>query len=261
MNQDYPAKSRYQDTNAKNYQKKRINSFKWQNEQRIIGKIIKNVQKGSSILDVPIGTGRFFEYYVKGSHTVYGFDISQDMLSEALKHQNQLIERNYMVLMQGDVEYLPFCDDAVDYVVCTRLLNWMPLSVFTKAISELNRVARKRIIVEVRVHKPLGLLGIIRSFSLEIIQKPRKTIARIIRSLYIRVMSWFISDATGFSYRGYHPSENNVYGYILHNEQDVIKCFNKLELEIVDMIIVDQITICSPRESQPLLMYVLNVNK
>ncbi len=153
----YPAKTRYRGEVAENYLKRRAGGARWTHEQRVIERLIDSFPSGSSILDVPLGTGRFVDHYFRRGLTVYGLDISRDMLREVRTGRSGEALPEGMV--HADTECIPLRDNSVDYVVCARLLNWAPMSAFKVIISEFQRVARKGVLVEVRVARALGPFG------------------------------------------------------------------------------------------------------
>src|SRR5690606_23137039 len=93
--------------------------------------------KVESILDVPIGTGRFLEYY--GTSNVAGLDLSKAMLAEA-SSRAQALHLPDIDLREGNVTDLPFGDATFDLVVCWRLLHLLPPNMLNLALSEMTRV-------------------------------------------------------------------------------------------------------------------------
>ncbi len=70
--------------------------------------------------------------------------------------------------MRGEAEAVPLRDGAVDYAICTRLCSWLPPRVLEKAIAELKHVARRGVVVELRVTRRLGGRALLRSLAAEI---------------------------------------------------------------------------------------------
>ena len=117
---------------AVNYEARRINGDKWQREQTIIEDMIAGLD--GTVLDVPVGTGRFADAYCRRRLTVAGLDLSPDMLAQASG-------KGFDRLLQGNILALPFLDDAFDAAVCVRLLSWLSWEQALLAIHELGRVA------------------------------------------------------------------------------------------------------------------------
>jgi ubiquinone/menaquinone biosynthesis C-methylase UbiE len=94
---------------------------------------------GDKVLDIACGRGFLAKIlHEKKGLKVTGIDFN---LSEQLK-QNSMIK-----FQEGDIENIPFADNHFDTVVCAHTLEHVQN--FQKAVSELRRVARKRLIVVV----------------------------------------------------------------------------------------------------------------
>jgi hypothetical protein len=65
---------------AAGYDDKREPTDKWKVEQRIIEGMLAELPAKSSVLDCPVGTGRFLRCYVKNQLDFIGMDLSGDML-------------------------------------------------------------------------------------------------------------------------------------------------------------------------------------
>jgi ubiquinone/menaquinone biosynthesis C-methylase UbiE len=155
---------------AEGYDAKRESSPKWTCEQRLIEGMLSDLPAGSVVLDCPVGTGRFLTFYgEKGFHFV-GADISGDMLVQsALKvmpqHQvEQWVaasnQRNTILplrikdkgsLIIGDVRQSGLEDKSVDAAVACRISRWLSPADNQVMMRELQRVARRRIILTARV--------------------------------------------------------------------------------------------------------------
>lgn len=132
---------------ASTYEARRTGSRKWRREHDAVAEFLQRLPRGLSVLDVPVGTGRFFPLYVASEAKVVGVDISPDMLDEARSMAN---ETGLSVrLLGGSVLALPLVDNACDAVVCVRLLNWLTAKDVEIALAEISRVARKEIIISV----------------------------------------------------------------------------------------------------------------
>jgi len=121
---------------------------------------IKDVpDEAAVLLDVPVGTGRFFPFYKEYGFKPTGVDISDDMLSEAAGKAKDLgIE---VELLNGSIEQLNFDEDSFVTVVCIRILNWVDFHALCRIFSELSRVASDNIVVGIRVSEweRRGLIG------------------------------------------------------------------------------------------------------
>ena len=87
----------------------------------------------SKILDLGCGFGRFFPILSKISKDVHGFDISQDMLDDAVKNYK------YNSLTKGDSKNLKFSDNYFDFVFCVGLFDVIDQE---NTLKEINRVLK-----------------------------------------------------------------------------------------------------------------------
>lgn len=150
---DYPARGRYMGAVAREYVERRADSAKWRREQHVVEAMVAALPAPGLVLDVPFGTGRFAGAYARAGHRVLGLDISGDMLREAGAVTGSVAPAPSLV--QADAEALPLRDDAVDYLVCTRFLNWLPGPAVDRVVGEFCRVARRGVILHVRVARPV----------------------------------------------------------------------------------------------------------
>jgi ubiquinone/menaquinone biosynthesis C-methylase UbiE len=161
---------------ASGYDAKRDTSPKWTIEQAIIERMISELPEGSMVLDCPVGTGRFLNCYVANKLKFIGMDRSGDMLVQsALKllpedrvaawvqasnERNtvlpfRLADHGDSMLVIGDACKTGLKDKSVDCAVICRLTRWLieeqgPAGIVAM-LKEMQRVARQKIIVTVRV--------------------------------------------------------------------------------------------------------------
>jgi ubiquinone/menaquinone biosynthesis C-methylase UbiE len=145
-NAPYDGYYKYDRDVAQTYNQSRQNERHWVQEDRFVGMYIQS-RYVEDLLDLPVGTGRFFKYYA-GVRRVTGVDISEAMLTKA-KEQLALLPNNVSVcLQQNDVFALPFKDAAFDAVIVFRLFHLMPETSLDQAIKELCRVCRKDVVAQ-----------------------------------------------------------------------------------------------------------------
>jgi ubiquinone/menaquinone biosynthesis C-methylase UbiE len=157
-----PRRHYYKGNVAAQYDKERADEKKWQMELDIIRRIVTRIEPDASILDVPLGTGRFLAIYERrGVKHVVGIDISEDMLLQARQRQLEEPGRYPASMIVGDAENLPIKNQSVDYVVCIRFLNWLSGDHFNVVLAECQRVARRGLIIGVRVYSRLSLSNLI----------------------------------------------------------------------------------------------------
>lgn len=138
---------------AAGYDAKREQSPKWILEQRIIEDMLSDLPADTTVLDCPVGTGRFLPFYAERNFQVIGMDISMDMLKKALDKGGPTGLRGDLV--PGDIRATNLPDKAVDVAVACRVTRWLmgdhgPQGIID-ALRELQRVARQRIILTARV--------------------------------------------------------------------------------------------------------------
>ena len=137
---------KYHGAVASGYDAKREQSPKWTIEQKIIEGWIDELADGSWVLDIPCGTGRFFEAYERNNHCYHGVDKSTSMLEQAALKANDKAR-----LKAGDVRKVPLEDKSVDMPIMCRLTRWLSPEDCVKALKELQRVTRKKIVFTARV--------------------------------------------------------------------------------------------------------------
>lgn len=143
------AARKYRGEVASSYDAKRMDSPKWLAENRIVADMLKDIPRGSSVLDCPVGTGRFLSLYRERGLTVIAMDISPDMLAEARKKWDGRDDQ--IVFETGDIRQTGLLDKSVDVALAVRLFNWFEPIDVVHALRELQRIARVRIIFNVRV--------------------------------------------------------------------------------------------------------------
>lgn len=231
----YRARDGYRGDIAESYLRCRTGQRKWGIEQEVFAKLIEELPPASSILDVPVGTGRFLDDYRRGGHAAVGLDISPDMLSQIRRRSD-----DRLALVLGDAEHLPFGDASIDNVLSARFLNLVPPSVLHRAVAQMGRVARRRLLLEVRVaaDETLGrrLWGGLREF----LAHPISATARLSRTL---------RASTG----------DSASGYFIHAEREVRRAFAAAGLGIARVVYLAEGSAHTRRflRFTPLRVYVL----
>lgn len=118
--------------NAEQYEAKRADSNKWREENTGVEKMLPTGIK--TVLDVPVGTGRFYYLYNRRGIEATGIDSSLAMLKEAAK-------KGMTDLKQGDIRNLKFKDKVFNAAVCVRLFPWFEPKEVRHSLKELARVA------------------------------------------------------------------------------------------------------------------------
>lgn len=120
-------------------------------EQRLLMRAMAGVPKGARVLDLPVGTGRMARRLAAEGYRPLGGDVSAPMLRFAAGLAREASRRHDLV--RADAEALPLADDAVDVVVCFRLLSHPPREARQHILREMARVARGRVIAVYQPHK------------------------------------------------------------------------------------------------------------
>ena len=132
---------------AREYEARRFGSARargdaarfWRAIERALGGELAAVQ---SVLDTPGGTGRFAALAARGGRSFVLADLSAAMLAEA--------RATGVPRVQADALALPFADASFDLVLCMRFLFHVPAELQPKVLSELARVSRRFVAVDVR---------------------------------------------------------------------------------------------------------------
>lgn len=143
----------YVDKVAKNYDTERVGQGKWVQEQKAMDKLIAHIPEGSSLIDIPVGTGRFFPFYKERNLNVTGLDISKDMLSEAQQKAKKEKLENVDFKVENILD-ISLKDGAVTTCLCVRFLNWLKWPLVEQAFSEIHRVSSQYMIVGMRHNVP-----------------------------------------------------------------------------------------------------------
>ena len=91
--------------------------------------------KHGKVIDFGCGTGILFQICSKKYNSIIGIDLSYEMIANAARHYLQI--KGCVV---GDGCYLPFCDNAVELVVCRSALHHLPD--LNKTLLEIKRILK-----------------------------------------------------------------------------------------------------------------------
>ncbi len=143
---------RYTGATALHYDARRTGTLKWQTEQAIVERLLGTLPEGASVVDIPVGTGRFLPLYRKLGLAATGMDVSADMLARAREKGTGL------PLRLSDIRHIAASDGEYDCALCIRFLNWVDDDGLRAAVRELARVSRQHVIAGVRSYAPLSRL-------------------------------------------------------------------------------------------------------
>jgi ubiquinone/menaquinone biosynthesis C-methylase UbiE len=115
----------YKGDAANAYDKERSSRKKWIAEQSIVENLLVTLPRGSSVIDIPIGTGRFIDLYHRLQLAATGMDISPDMIAIAAGKAKKI---GLMIpLYTADIRKINAADGAFDTAVCICFLNWIDI--------------------------------------------------------------------------------------------------------------------------------------
>lgn len=142
--------AKYRGNIARTYDAQREGETKWKAEDAVIREWLAGYPADTGILDCPVGTGRFISLYEEKQFSVTGIDISPDMLSRA--HKKAQSDR--IALWEGSIFDIERSDKSVDVALSIRIMNLIDANDMKRALKELQRVARKAVIFNLRVWHP-----------------------------------------------------------------------------------------------------------
>lgn len=138
-------KNRYLGEGATAYNKQRQGNARWQKEHQITRKFLES-HKGKSVLDMPIGTGRFLPLYKEFGLSAIGMDRSVDMLTQS-QLEAESTGLDDLTLVLGDATNFNSEKLRSDIVVCTRFLNWLPSDLARKTFLNLAKACNQEMLI------------------------------------------------------------------------------------------------------------------
>lgn len=132
--------NRYYGQKAANYDQRRQQKAKWRGEDQRVREILADFPEGTKVLDIPCGTGRFFNYYMEMGFESLGIDISRDMLEQC----------SGIHVREGSIFNIEVDDQAFDIALSIRFMNLIEAKDMQIALNELQRVAA-RVLFTLRV--------------------------------------------------------------------------------------------------------------
>ncbi len=154
INLDFSDK--YQEQHSKKYFDKYEQKF-WRRlsnrrDQAIVRQALELAGNPESVLDVPCGTGRFWQALSEQpNRKIYACDNSQDMIDTGFKYRPDQITQRVQA-QQGSAFDLAYDDGFVDCVFCIRLIHHVgDEKDRLKLLSELRRVASSTVIISLWV--------------------------------------------------------------------------------------------------------------
>lgn len=121
-------------------------------DQQIARKALKIAGNPTSVLDVPCGTGRFWDVLTQNpKRHVYASDNSQKMIDIGLQYREKQLTKKIHTF-KASAFSLPLSDGYVDNIFCIRLLHHIGSSDDRlKLLKEFHRVSKSTVIVSLWV--------------------------------------------------------------------------------------------------------------
>jgi len=220
------AKDYYKGDVAREYDMRRKqNSAKWKKEIATVEKLIGLCKAGDTILDMPVGTGRFIELSCMQGLQVFAMDISDDMVREAQGKMNKGVKADYLL---GEAESIPACDSAFDHVLCVRFVNWLSSEKLSLVLREITRVARKSIFLSIRIEEQMTVSENIKYLVVSILSKVKRV------SHYIKNrIKTLINSETRVEVKT-SRNTNEERGYTIHKRSRLMDLLHECNLSIFD---------------------------
>ncbi len=155
---EYEFSEKYNETHAKKYFDKHESGGFWRSlsnfrEHQIVRKALKIAGDPKTLLDMPCGTGRFWDVLVEDpDRIIHVSDNSQDMINAGLKYRPEEIVKRIKSSFQGSAFDLPVEDNFVENVFCIRLIHHIgDHDDRLKLLTELQRVTSSTVIISLWV--------------------------------------------------------------------------------------------------------------
>lgn len=252
-------RTRYKGSIVSMYDEKRRKREKWKLEMEAIKMIADKLPSGSTIIDIPAGTGRFFPLLAGNSNTVYGMDISRDMLLSV----KEKYPGNPINMIHGDAVNIPLKDNSVDYVVCIRLLNWVMPGTMKTILNEFRRVTRKGIIVGFRTQKPMDFPDFIR-FGTQCLLPTSTRLKRWLKKIRFFTLkakgklTHEIRRITGKQEAQSVKDKRNFFMQTFYDREAMSRLFSEIGMEVTEEIYIDTLYSFSKWLSRPYSIYYLH---
>lgn len=148
-------KTRYTGARIKDYVSKREQTPQWIKETKIMADLLARFPS-KTVVDIPVGTGRFMQFYAKHKNKVIGLDVSPDMLEQARSEAERYKVKAPRIELADIFEVDPARYSA-DVAVSLRFLNHLERDWVGKAIKSLAALASDTVIASIRTVDPDSL--------------------------------------------------------------------------------------------------------
>ncbi|MBL1320453.1 MAG: class I SAM-dependent methyltransferase [Methylophaga sp.] len=149
---------KYDEAHAKTYFEKHEYGGVWRSlsnwrDHQVARKALKIAGNPNTILDMPCGTGRFWDLLIENpKREIHVSDNSQEMINAGLKYRKPEITSRITSSFQGSAFDLPVANNFVESVFCMRLFHHIGKHEDrTKILAELHRVSSSSVILSLWV--------------------------------------------------------------------------------------------------------------
>lgn len=142
----------YDSNVALTYNSDRKHEDHWLKENEFIANYFSD-KDTHTLLDIPVGTGRFFQYYPSQAK-IHGVDISEHMLIEAQKEKDRLHRENILLELGDAANLNSIPENSIDTIVCCRLLHLVSTNERIKFLREFSRILKGELILQLYIDKP-----------------------------------------------------------------------------------------------------------
>lgn len=111
----------------------------------VLKRAFRDVPPGSTILDIPCGTGRYTGFLLSRGYRVLGADIAAEMIKVAQAKANGV--PGTLGWLAADATRVPLRDKSIDATFTIRLFHLIPKDVRPRIYRELARVCRGQLVL------------------------------------------------------------------------------------------------------------------
>ncbi|TGL59769.1 class I SAM-dependent methyltransferase [Leptospira ognonensis] len=229
----------YVDDVAKSYESNRVNDRFWKWEHETLSKILQDGKKINTIVDCPVGTGRFFSIYKTLNAKITGVDISPDMLKESKNKMELLGISDQVKLLSSDLlDYKKEEYGEADLFISFRLFHLITPTKIEAMVNKIASVSKDFVILQIFNAKDFSIPNFVDKLKsglnkddLDFLLK-LKYVYRSIRTIFS-----FLLKRTGISISKGTPKNSSNYFFDItfsHNLTEIKKFFLNNGFEMID---------------------------
>ncbi len=145
-----PAAQKYVGSVALRYDEKRAaKNHRHIDDSRITEAFLDKCNPGSTVADIPTGTGRALRAVLDRGFRYVGIDVSPHMIAVCKK---KIAGDSRAQAFVADARSTGLSDGAADYLISIKFIKWLPTEQMVfDALTEFRRICRKRALVNVKI--------------------------------------------------------------------------------------------------------------